>query len=183
MFAVLIMSMLSADFQKIIDELYKENYAFFFNLSNSILKSREKAEDAVAEAFLKIINNIERISSIPCHKRVGFCVVIVKHTAIDLIRECQKVQVSDDLQSLDDSASLLEDDVLSKLGSERLYSFLSKLPYKDRIILQLHYAEDMPYKEICKYVNMTEQTVRKRAERALDKLREFCEREGITIDG
>lgn len=179
MFFVLIISGLSDDFQKIVDELYKENYAFFFNVSNNILKSKEKAEDAVAEAFLKIIDNIERISSIPCHKRVGFCVVIVKNTSIDLIRKDKKVQPSDDMENIDDAVNSLEDDVLSKLGSERLQEFLSKLEYKDRVILQLHYAENMPYKEVCKYVNMTEQTARKRAERALDKLRKFCEREGI----
>ena len=174
--------MLSDDSQKIIDELYKRNYTFFFNISNNILKSQDKAEDAVAEAFLKIIDNIEKISSIPCHKRVGFCVVIVKHTSIDLIRDNEKIKAIDDFDSLDDPINLLEDDVLAKLESEKLDSFLSKLEYKDRTILQLHYGEDMPYKEICKFINMSEQVARKRAERAILKLRELCEKEGITAD-
>lgn len=173
---------LSADFKKIVDELYKENYAFFLNVSNGILHSREKAEDAVAEAFLKIINNIERISEIPCHERVGFCVVIVKNASTDLLRKEKKLLLSDEMDNVDDSIDSLEDDVLSKLKSESLQEFLSKLKYKDRTILQLYYGEDMPYREICKYVNMTEQAARKRAERALDKLKEFCEREGITTN-
>ena len=60
--------------------------AFSFN----IVKSEEAAEDVVSTAFIKIMDNIEKISDLPCPQMTAFCVTIVKNASIDVLRQLQQ---------------------------------------------------------------------------------------------
>ena len=55
--------------------------------ANNILKDSHLAEDAVHNAFLRIINNLEKIEDINSHKTKGLIVIIVKNVSIDIYIE------------------------------------------------------------------------------------------------
>ena len=55
--------------------------------ANNILKDSHLAEDAVHNAFLRIINNLEKIEDINSHKTKGLIVIIVKNVSIDIYRK------------------------------------------------------------------------------------------------
>ncbi|MGL5259319.1 MAG: RNA polymerase sigma factor [Lachnospiraceae bacterium] len=58
-----------------------------FYATNRILKNQDSAEDAVHNAFLRVINHLEKINENDCHKTRAFLVVILKNIAIDIYRK------------------------------------------------------------------------------------------------
>lgn len=61
------------------DKMYATAYA--------ILGNPQDAEDAVHHAFIKIIENISKISDPECPKTKGYVVTIVENTSINLYRQ------------------------------------------------------------------------------------------------
>ena len=61
--------------------------------ANRILRNSRDAEDVVHQAFLKVIEILDTISSPRCHKTRALLVTITEHKAIDLYREKQRRNV------------------------------------------------------------------------------------------
>ena len=61
--------------------------------ANRILRNSSDAEDVVHQAFLKVIEILDTISSPRCHKTRALLVTITEHKAIDLYREKQRRNV------------------------------------------------------------------------------------------
>ena len=55
-----------------------------------ILQHDEDSEDAVHHAFIKIAENIDKISEVECPKTRSLCVTIVENKAIDIYRKRQR---------------------------------------------------------------------------------------------
>lgn len=58
-----------------------------FFVANRILREEYLSEDAVHQAFLRIIDNLDKIDKVDCHKTKGFIVIIVENIAIDFYRK------------------------------------------------------------------------------------------------
>ena len=61
----LILCTFSEDEQAQIEQLFKENHALLYKVSYQLLRSETDAEDAVAQAFLNIMEHFEKISHVP----------------------------------------------------------------------------------------------------------------------
>ena len=48
------------------------------------------AEDAVQNAWIKVIENFSKILAVPCKKRGAYLVIIVKNEALSMLRKRQK---------------------------------------------------------------------------------------------
>ena len=86
MFLYLAMIDSDADKSKI-DLLYSEYKNLMYYTANHILRNSGDAEDVVHQAFLKVIEILDTISSPRCHKTRALLVTITEHKAIDLYRE------------------------------------------------------------------------------------------------
>ena len=73
--------------------LYSEYKNLMYYTANRILRNSSDAEDVVHQAFLKIIEILNTISSPRCHKTRALLVTITEHKAIDLYREKQRRNV------------------------------------------------------------------------------------------
>lgn len=73
--------------------LYSEYKNLMYYTANRILRSSSDAEDVVHQAFLKVIEILDTISSPRCHKTRALLVTITEHKAIDLYREKQRRNV------------------------------------------------------------------------------------------
>lgn len=73
--------------------LYSEYKNLMYYTANRILRNSSDAEDAVHQAFLKVIEILDTISSPRCHKTRALLVTITEHKAIDLYREKQRRNV------------------------------------------------------------------------------------------
>ncbi|WP_343120639.1 RNA polymerase sigma factor, partial [Clostridioides difficile] len=60
-----------------------------------ILKDDHLSEDAVHNAFLRIIKNIDKIDEVDSPRTKAFIVIIVERIAIDFYRKRKREKVSD----------------------------------------------------------------------------------------
>lgn len=68
------------------DLVYNHYEGFVFNIANKILHNYFDAEDAMQEAFLKILLNIKKVGDPFSSKTRGYVATIAERTAIDLCR-------------------------------------------------------------------------------------------------
>ncbi len=66
------------------EQLYLIYRQMMFFVAKQILEDSYLAEDAVHQAFLKIIDHFDKIGEIDCPKTRGFIVTIVQNQSIDL---------------------------------------------------------------------------------------------------
>ena len=90
----LYLAMIDSDADKFKFEiLYNEYKNLMYYTANRILRNSSDAEDVVHQAFLKVIEILDTISSPRCHKTRALLVTITEHKAIDLYREKQRRNV------------------------------------------------------------------------------------------
>ena len=69
------------------ERLYYQYKRLMYWSAYQILGDSHLAEDAVHEAFLKIIKNFHKIGEINCPRTKNFVVIIVKNTARSILEE------------------------------------------------------------------------------------------------
>lgn len=88
---ILLFSVLNDEQRALVERIFHEHHIHFQRISFNIVKSEEAAEDVVSTAFIKIMDNIEKISDLPCPQMTAFCVTIVKNASIDVLRQLHRV--------------------------------------------------------------------------------------------
>lgn len=154
------------------ERIYMKYRNLMFYVARKILNNQLDAEDAVHQAFVSIIENLDKILDVDCPKTRSYIVIIVERKAIDLIRKNEKV-VS--MESIDDAngieISLSDDDCISNA--------FAKLPARYREVLLLHYDNGYSTKEIAQIFQMKRSTVQKVLWRAKNALQEILDKEGV----
>ena len=135
--------------------LYSEYKNLMYYTANRILRNSSDAEDVVHQAFLKVIEILDTISSPRCHKTRALLVTITEHKAIDLYREKQRRNV----------LPLAEEYIGAAPAAA-----IASLPPRYRSVLLLRYDCGYSNAEIANILDMTEPNVRKLIQRAKEKL-------------
>lgn len=170
----ILFGVLTDEQRNLIEQIFREHHIRFQRISFKIVKSESAANDAVSAAYLKIIDNIEKISDLPCPLMTAFCVTIVKNSSIDMIRHSKKYTHIESLDNLkDESVENFEDIYINKANIQRLSELINELPQEDRILIQLRYAQDMGYAEIGVMLGITEEAAKKRGQRIIKKLKKL----------
>jgi RNA polymerase sigma-70 factor (ECF subfamily) len=154
------------------EQIYLKYRNLMFYVARKILSNQQDAEDAVHQAFVSIIENLEKISDVGSPKTRSYIVIIVERKAIDLIRKNEKV-VS--MESIDAAAGIeisLPDD-----GS--ISNAFANLPARYREVLLLHYDNGYSTKEIAQMFQMKRPAVQKLLWRAKNALQEILDKEGV----
>jgi RNA polymerase sigma-70 factor (ECF subfamily) len=154
--------------------LYERYGGLMFYVANQILHNEQDAEDAVYEAFVAIIENIQKISDITCPKTRSYAVIIVERKAIDLLRARSKVVSMDS----EDTVDGLE---VPPPGNGGLADAMASLPADCREVLLLRYDNGYSVKEIARLFHMKPSAVQKRIERAKRALQEQLEQGGVPV--
>ena len=68
-------------------ELYRRYGRIMLSVARDILGDTGLAEDAVSEAFVRIIENLGKINPENCYKTRGFVVIITRHTALNMLKQ------------------------------------------------------------------------------------------------
>lgn len=84
-------SLMSDDERDFINKLFLGMNVKMYNISFNMLKNKFDAEEALAQTFLKIIENIDRISELPCPQIEPYCVIILKNETMNIIRKREKI--------------------------------------------------------------------------------------------
>lgn len=125
-----------------------------------ILQDKYLAEDAVHDAFLRIAKYIDTIDEINCNKTIALLVIIVKNISIDIYRKRKKSTYL----SLDEDTSqfISATNYNDNLEEQQLIQYIKELPQNYRDIFILKYYIGYTNKEIAKYLNLKESSIRVR---------------------
>lgn len=164
------------------EQLYLTYRHVMFYVANGVLRDEALAEDAVQQAFMRIIEHMEKISSVDCPQTKSFMVIIVKNIAINLYNSRKRKQVI----SLDELEGWMADSAETPSGAfearddyERLAALIALLPEGYRSALLLRYDHGYSTAEIASMLGLSEENVKKRLQRAKKKLSEALARRGM----
>lgn len=168
--------------RKITSAVYESHKSLFFQCAVRITQKRELAEDAVHEAFVSILEHPEKLLAMTEHELLKWCMVIVKHKAIDQLRAHSRLcNVSE--EQLTDKTSAL-DNMDNLVVRRELYAtvcrYLDALDAESRLILDMKYGLQMSYKEIAAQLHVPEKYVDNHIMLAKRKLRKWMEQEVCT---
>ena len=173
MFIYLSMIELIEDKNKL-EEIYNTYRQTMFYAANRIIRDEYLAEDIVHQAFLRIIDNLDKINEINCHKTKGFIVIIVENIAIDFYRKRKR----ENNISFDEVEIYIED---LKSGDGFIVNDVEdailKLPLNYLTVFKLRFSHGYSYKEIAAILEISEVNVRQRISRGKKKLEEILDRE------
>ena len=161
-------------------KLYEENRQKLFRIANKIVQNRTDAEDAVHSCFSKVINNFEDYRNMSYEELVIMCQTIVKHDAIDIVREHKKtVNFTDEGHLGEDDVVGLSPDILDQLIERHEKTLVTQaimeLKEDERELMYLQYVSELKPKEIAKLLDTTSGAVRKKTLRCRNKLAKILE--------
>ncbi|EQB88778.1 RNA polymerase sigma-70 factor (ECF subfamily) [Clostridium punense] len=171
------------DFQNsILEQLYSAYEHKMYSIAYSILNNSGQAEDAVQDAFIKLIPYLEHINEISSMETKRLITYTIKNIAIDKYRKNKKESelfhkgidepvISENQHKFDSIKAIEDRQIVSQL--------VSRLPAKYREIIRYHCYYDLSYKEISVLLNISEKVAAKRYERAREWLKKVIEKEMI----
>lgn len=156
-------------------ELYIQRaYAFAFRY----LRREEDAEDAVQEAFLRAWKHLPKFDVSKDFQTWFF--KILKNVCVDSLRKKQPVVFSelengegndDIIENIPDPAPLPPELMHDRARGEILEKALGRLNPNDRMILVLHYGDNLTFEKIAEIMSIPMNTIKSRHRRALFRLR------------
>jgi len=174
MFIVLV---LNEEDNSIIQVLYTKNKARLLNVAKSYLGSR--GEDAVHDAFIKLIEKYDgRIHEL-CDKEDYFFVTIVKNHSIDIIRREKNIQTFE----LEETESVLiasegnpEVSFDNSEAFERMLALVDRLKPDYREVLECKLLLELTNAEIAGKLGVSQSVISTRINRARNELKILMER-------
>jgi len=166
-----------------LEDIYIHYHKDLFVTSYSILKDYQEAEDVVQKMILKLHNNLDKISEIKCKKTRAYLVTIVRNLCYDAYNRKKGII----FMPLDEKYNLgvedeisLDEYVINNENSKEMATYLSDLhrPYADVIMLKFYH--DLTIPEIANILNITENNVSVRINRALKALKNIFVERGVS---
>ncbi len=150
------------------EEMYLKYRKQMKKIAFKILGDDGLAEDAVHNAFLKIISNFDKFKEIDCQETKNLIVIIIRSVSIDIYRKRNREFEKTDI--LDKEISTETD--FSAVKVETVLKAIEALPkiYSDILLLKIEY--DYKDKEIAEILGTNVNTVSKRLERARKQLKQ-----------
>lgn len=127
------------------------------------------AEDAVQNAWLRVIENFSRVQEIPCKKRGAYLVIIARNESIIILRKRhQELPFDENIVGNDDD--------FENNRSKDIIEIIQAMPVTYRAVLEMRFVEELSTKDIARALGLKETTVDVRVFRGkallMKKLRE-----------
>jgi len=156
------------------ERVYQKYRFLMLHVANQILRNHHDAEDAVHQAFVSVIENLDKIIEVDSPKTRSFVVIITERKAIDLLRQNNRRQAL----AWDENIAGIE---IPSDFDNSVASAIARLPARYREVLLLRFDNGFTTKEIAAMLNITDSGVRKQLARAKKALREMLEKEGEAV--
>jgi RNA polymerase sigma-70 factor, ECF subfamily len=173
---------MTVDSTEAIAALVAEYSATLYRVAYSVMRNSAEAEDAVQEAFLRVLKHRDKLGEIR-DLRV-WLVRITWNVVLDRKRRGKTRPENDDiadfarvLPSGDRSA---DEELISSQEHARILALIDLLPAKERQALLLSAVEELSTAQIALVLKTTESSVRSRIFRARRELSALLEKEGVS---
>jgi RNA polymerase sigma-70 factor (ECF subfamily) len=171
------MSLVDTDEEKqSIKRIYEKYHDFFFRVAYRYLQSKEDADDAVHNLFLKIIMNKLQILSFDDTNLKNWSVTVIRHICIDILRKQKHFSDiysfdDDDIDNIASNDNPIDFIVDRSESYELLNSALCELSEIESRLLEMKYTENLKFSEISEKVNLTNNQINAILRRAREKMR------------
>ena len=162
-----------------LEALYREYKSIMLSKAYSVLRDEGLAEDAVHNAFMRILKNLDKIDEVKSSRTRGFVLVITANVAKSMYTREKRVTVVELDETLPEPTDV-ETQTERRLTAELIAEKIAALPESYRSVMMLRYLNGLSDGEIASALSLSPSTVRKRLERGRKKLSELL---GGTIDG
>ena len=162
-------------------ELFSLVYGQFYNrmmrVARQILPTQAQAEDAVHDAFLKIIQHFDDLKAVPEERRIYWVVTVTKNAALDLLRKEGR-----DLPMDEEAQRQLPAAPAEEGGFRTLVEIIRRMPEIYRRVLELRFLTEWSHAEIARELHITEGAVKTRVARGRQLLVEAMRKEGYVCE-
>ena len=173
-------------------ERFEKAYWKYRNLmfwaAQRILSDEHLAEEAVQEAFLRIARNFRKVGDIDSRQTRNFFVMITERTALSELEKEKKhrawtAEKAQDIMAEDEGTwnpvePAIPDAAFDAYSHGQLVDAILELPEIYRQVLYLLGVYEYDMKETAALLDLSVETVKKRAQRGRRMLRESLEKEG-----
>lgn len=159
--------------EDIIEVLYRLYEQIMYYEAYKILHDNYLAEDAVHEAFLKLIRNRNKIFDPHSPTVRRYVVKTVKSTALDIYRNRKKP--SNNCTELDDNLQSTYN--VEEMNQGISLAMINDLPNKYASVVRCLFFDELSIKETAAILKIREDLVRKRLERARKLLKKQMNKE------
>lgn len=158
--------------------IYQKYSEKLFGYTFVLLKNKEEAEEVVQETFVKLW---EKRSEILINSSLGaYLFKMSKNIILNRIRE--KFYFSVAAEWIKEERDVMENSTEETIDTNELQNILneiiSRLPAKRKEVFLLSRVENMTYKEIAAYLNISENTVDTQIRKSLEFIRQHLLKEG-----
>ena len=169
------------DSSEAIAALVEEYSATLYRVAYSVTRNVAEAEDAVQEAFIRVLRHREKLGEIRDHR--VWLVRIVWNVVLDKKRRAKTRPETDDIadhtRSLRASGLDADQSAISSQHYQRIMALIDQLPRKEREAILLSAVEELSTAQAAEVLGTTESSIRSRIFRARRILAELLEKEGI----
>lgn len=173
---------MTVDSTETIAALVAEYSATLYRVAYSVMRNSAEAEDAVQEAFLRVLKHREKLGDIR-DLRV-WLVRITWNVVLDRKRRGKTRPENDDIADfervLPSADRRADEELISSQEHSRILALIDRLPAKERQALLLSAVEELSTAQIASVLGTTESSVRSRIFRARRELSTLLEREGVS---
>lgn len=175
---IILLGVTSEEEKNLINEIFSRLNAQMYNVSYKVLRNKHDVEEALSETFLKVMQNIDKISALPHSQIEPYCVRILKNETINIIRKRDKIIFIEDMDYIidyDKEQYDIEDEFLKSADIERLQSCINRLSDDEQDFIHLRFAEERGLRDIAEFFDITEEAAKKRNQRIMKKLKKYYE--------
>lgn len=162
-----------------LEQLYNEYEQLLYRVALNYLRDEYRAEDAVHDTFLKLIDHLDGIETVKCPQTKRFLVIIIKNICINMLdnksRRPELYIVNDQeqqlVEALPDPYSNTEDVYCEQYEIMQVAEAVRTLPQLLKNTITLYVAGGYTMKEIAEIEGCSVETVKKRIQRARVQIR------------
>ena len=163
--------------RELFTQIYQQYADQMMRVAGRILTSAPRAEDAVHDAFLKIIQHFDDLKSIPEERRIFWIITITKNAALDILRKESREAGMDEA-----AESKLPSSPAEEGGFRTLVEIIRRLPETYRRVLELRFLAEWSHAEIAQELHISEGAVKTRVSRGRQILITEMAKEGFACE-
>lgn len=152
------------------EQIYIHYRALMLSRAYEILHDTGLAEDAVHNAFIRILQNIAKLDEVESPRTKGFVMIVTENVAKTMYAKNMRQKVVPLDENYRSSVNMAEA-AEGKINAEYIAQKISKLPEQYSRVMILKYLNQLTNKEIASTLGVSETVVRKRLERARRELK------------
>lgn len=148
------------------EQMYKSNYRQMYRLAYCLVEDAEEARDAVSQVFAQLW---QRKPDVQEQALSGYLLAATRNQCLHTLR--RRSQQQELAEAWLHEPEPTTDEAHEELMAELTQAIANHLTPQDRKVLELHFGEEMTYKETAQMLGISASAVNKHVSAALAKLR------------